>query len=176
MSGYDDEEYTPPGFRFAGAVLLFFAVLFLVLLLTNCGAARISSQPTTAALPRAEQAPESEQSNARQKISTPAESSEPRPPAARRAGRKSPKIVRARGRNETEHKSAPSDAKIRSALIKQSLLGYYGSCPCPYNTDRAGRRCGKRSAYSRPGGASPLCFPHEISPEMIKTYRAATKN
>ncbi|MEO0409166.1 MAG: hypothetical protein AAF289_17625 [Cyanobacteria bacterium P01_A01_bin.135] len=33
-----------------------------------------------------------------------------------------------------------------------------GSCDCPYDTDSAGRRCGKRSAYSRPGGASPVCY------------------
>jgi len=33
-----------------------------------------------------------------------------------------------------------------------------GSCDCPYDTDSAGRRCGGRSAYSRPGGASPVCY------------------
>lgn len=35
---------------------------------------------------------------------------------------------------------------------------YTGSCDCPYHTDRAGRRCGARSAYSRPGGRSPRCY------------------
>ncbi len=29
-----------------------------------------------------------------------------------------------------------------------------GNCECPYDTDRAGRACGKRSAYSRLGGRS----------------------
>ena len=33
-----------------------------------------------------------------------------------------------------------------------------GSCDCPYDTDRRGRSCGKRSAYSRPGGRSPICY------------------
>lgn len=33
-----------------------------------------------------------------------------------------------------------------------------GRCDCPYHTDRAGRRCGARSAYSRPGGRSPRCY------------------
>ncbi|TVR04079.1 MAG: hypothetical protein EA395_16650 [Phormidium sp. GEM2.Bin31] len=33
-----------------------------------------------------------------------------------------------------------------------------GSCQCPYDTDKAGRSCGKRSAYSRPGGDSPRCY------------------
>jgi outer membrane biosynthesis protein TonB len=29
-----------------------------------------------------------------------------------------------------------------------------GNCECPYDTDRAGRTCGDRSAYSRDGGRS----------------------
>lgn len=33
-----------------------------------------------------------------------------------------------------------------------------GSCDCPYDTDSAGRRCGGRSAYSRPGGRDPICY------------------
>lgn len=33
-----------------------------------------------------------------------------------------------------------------------------GSCDCPYDTDKRGRSCGKRSAYSRPGGRSPVCY------------------
>lgn len=46
--------------------------------------------------------------------------------------------------------------------IRQSIAAYPGSCPCPYSTDRAGRRCGARSAYSRPGGARPLCYPSDV--------------
>lgn len=33
-----------------------------------------------------------------------------------------------------------------------------GSCQCPYDTDRRGRECGGRSAYSKPGGESPICY------------------
>jgi hypothetical protein len=33
-----------------------------------------------------------------------------------------------------------------------------GSCECPYDTDKRGRQCGDRSAYSRPGGATPACY------------------
>ena len=67
---------------------------------------------------------------------------------------------------------SPSDQAIRAALIQQSLASYYGSCPCPYNTDRGGRRCGGRSAYSRPGSQAPLCFDSDISDEMVSAYRA----
>jgi endonuclease YncB( thermonuclease family) len=31
------------------------------------------------------------------------------------------------------------------------------ACACPDETDRAGHRCGGRSAYLRPGGATPVC-------------------
>jgi len=47
-----------------------------------------------------------------------------------------------------------SEDAIRKAMIRQSMLSYSGSCPCPYNTDTAGRVCGGRSACTGPGGAS----------------------
>lgn len=47
---------------------------------------------------------------------------------------------------------AETPKEIKQAIIQQSLASYPGNCPCPYNTDRAGRSCGKRSAYSRAGG------------------------
>lgn len=35
---------------------------------------------------------------------------------------------------------------------------YVGRCDCPYDLMRNGRRCGGNSAYSRPGGRSPVCY------------------
>ncbi|WP_210165084.1 SH3 domain-containing protein [Pseudorhizobium marinum] len=35
---------------------------------------------------------------------------------------------------------------------------YIGTCDCPYDLMRNGRRCGGRSAYDRPGGRSPQCY------------------
>ena len=64
-----------------------------------------------------------------------------------------------------------TDKEIRAYLIDQSKAAYQGSCPCPYNVDRAGRRCGKRSAYSKPGGAEPLCYESDISDETVASYR-----
>ena len=37
--------------------------------------------------------------------------------------------------------NALSDSAVVNLIIEQSLRSYPGSCPCPYNTDRAGRRC-----------------------------------
>jgi hypothetical protein len=69
-----------------------------------------------------------------------------------------------------------SDADIKQAIIKESISSYRGSCPCPYNTDRAGRRCGGRSAYSRPGGAAPICYEKDVTPKMVAEYQKRTKS
>src|SRR5271154_6213406 len=58
-------------------------------------------------------------------------------------------------------KAAKTDPEIKQAIINESIARYRasrGNCPCPYNTDRAGHQCGARSAYSRPGGAAPVCY------------------
>ena len=64
-----------------------------------------------------------------------------------------------------------SDSIVIQRIIAESLAAYPGSCPCPYNTDRGGRACGRRSAYSKPGGYSPICYPADVSQSMIEAYR-----
>lgn len=68
-----------------------------------------------------------------------------------------------------------TDIEIRQYLIQQSLASYSGSCPCPYNLDRSGRQCGRRSAYSRPGGRSPLCYAKDITDEEVRMFRNKTQ-
>ena len=62
---------------------------------------------------------------------------------------------------------ALTDAQIRKILIEESIAAYPGNCPCPYNIARNGSRCGGRSAWSRPGGAAPLCYPKDVSDETV---------
>src|ERR1700683_2887196 len=66
---------------------------------------------------------------------------------------------------------AKTDDEIKQELIRESIAAYPGTCPCPYNVDRAGHKCGRRSAYSRPGGYSPLCYPKDVTKEMVDKYR-----
>ena len=66
---------------------------------------------------------------------------------------------------------ALTDNDVRKLLIQQSIASYSGSCPCPYNTTRNGSRCGKRSAWSKPGGRSPLCYATDITDEMVTQHR-----
>lgn len=68
---------------------------------------------------------------------------------------------------------AQSDDHIKQLIIEQSIRNYSGNCPCPYSRDRAGRKCGKRSAYSKPGGANPICYPSQVTQDMIEDYRAS---
>ncbi|QEE22758.1 hypothetical protein FNA67_09620 [Youhaiella tibetensis] len=65
---------------------------------------------------------------------------------------------------------AYSRNEVVQAIIAESIASTGGNCPCPYNVDRRGRRCGGRSAYSRPGGASPICFAEQVTPQMIERY------
>ena len=64
-----------------------------------------------------------------------------------------------------------ADSDIRDRMIQESVASYSGSCACPWNRASNGSRCGKRSAYSRPGGASPLCYASDISDAEINRYR-----
>lgn len=60
--------------------------------------------------------------------------------------------------------------KAKKRMIEESISLYSGNCPCPYNSMRNGRSCGKRSAYSRPGGAAPLCYPKDILDKEAEKY------
>lgn len=70
--------------------------------------------------------------------------------------------------------AALTAAAIALILVKASREAYYASgrpCACPDDRMRNGRACGSRSAYSKPGGASPLCSPSDVTPAMIESYR-----
>ncbi len=75
----------------------------------------------------------------------------------------------------SEPKSKPpptlSPTIIIQRIIAESLANYPGTCACPYSTDRRGRRCGNRSAYSKPGGYAPICFAQDVTTSMIEAYR-----
>jgi hypothetical protein len=77
------------------------------------------------------------------------------------------------GKDEKAQKKRLSDAQIRKILIEESIAAYSGNCPCPYSTMRNGRSCGRRSAYSRPGGEAPLCYAKDVTAEMVQAYRDA---
>jgi len=64
-----------------------------------------------------------------------------------------------------------SDEQIKKIIIQQSIENYSGNCPCPYNVTRNGSMCGRRSAYSRAGGYAPICYPNDVTPDMINRYK-----
>ena len=68
-------------------------------------------------------------------------------------------------------KSNLSDAKIKQQMINQSIASYSGTCPCPYNIASNGSRCGRRSAYTKPGGYAPLCYETDITSQMVEQFR-----
>lgn len=65
-------------------------------------------------------------------------------------------------------------AAIAAIIIEASRAQYHDGgrpCACPDDRMRNGRSCGKVSAYSRPGGAAPLCYSHDVTAEMVDAYR-----
>lgn len=99
--------------------------------------------------------------------------------SARRLGEAAPKAEDTRTDEQPKAKKRErsdiellSDAAIVARLIALDAASYSGNCRCPENTDRAGRRCGARSAHSRAGGWAPLCYPSDVSREAIVAFRA----
>ena len=66
---------------------------------------------------------------------------------------------------------SPSNTEIKQAIIRESVADYPGPCPCPYNIMRNGKRCGRFSAYSKPGGREPICYESDVTDDMIRDYR-----
>ncbi len=64
-----------------------------------------------------------------------------------------------------------SDEQVKQYIVDESIAAYSGNCPCPYNSARNGSRCGKRSAWSRAGGATPICYKDEVSKERVARWR-----
>jgi hypothetical protein len=68
-----------------------------------------------------------------------------------------------------------SDGQIVAIIVQASRDAYYRTghpCACPEDRARNGSLCGRRSAYSRPGGASPYCYLSDVSKAEIDLYRA----
>lgn len=80
----------------------------------------------------------------------------------------------ARPSNENRTAIVLTAAAIAALIVAESRRAYYSTghpCACPDDRMRNGRACGGRSAYSRPGGAAPLCYPTDVSEVRIKAYR-----
>ena len=70
--------------------------------------------------------------------------------------------------------TALTAAAIAAIIVQASRDQYHATgrpCACPDDTARNGSACGGRSAYSRPGGAAPLCYPSDVTAAMIESYR-----
>ena len=59
--------------------------------------------------------------------------------------------------------SNQGQTKSPEQIIKESIANYPGKCPCPYSVMSNGKNCGKKSAYSKPGGHDPVCYESDIT-------------
>ena len=73
--------------------------------------------------------------------------------------------------NAVAKANALSDTQAKNEIIAESIADYPGVCACPFNQARNGSSCGRRSAWSKAGGYSPICYQNEVTAEMIKEWR-----
>jgi hypothetical protein len=59
---------------------------------------------------------------------------------------------------EATPEPVPSESPVVDPMTPIRAPTYGQGCPCPYDVAKNGSSCGKRSAYSRPGGDSPICY------------------
>jgi hypothetical protein len=103
----------------------------------------------------------------------------PRPDSKRKVEATSPSAPDITPRPESKRKveAMLTAAAIAAIIIQVSRDQYHAGgrpCACPDDTARNGSACGGRSAYSRPGGAAPLCYPTDVTAAMIESYRQRT--
>lgn len=68
-----------------------------------------------------------------------------------------------------------TDDQVKQRVIDDSIASYPGTCACPFNTARNGSSCGRRSAWSKAGGYSPICYKKEVTKDMVKEWRQQNK-
>jgi hypothetical protein len=76
--------------------------------------------------------------------------------------------------NKRKVEAALTAAAIAAIIVQASRDQYHAGgrpCACPDDRMRNGRACGGLSAYSRPGGAAPLCYPSDVTAAMIDSFR-----
>ena len=65
------------------------------------------------------------------------------------------------------------DNEVIHRIIKESIANFPASCACPYNKTHSGTSCGKHSAYSRAAEYGAICYPQDVTLDMIRIYRAS---
>lgn len=63
---------------------------------------------------------------------------------------------------------------LNSLVITKEIEEYWAPCPCPYSRDINNNVCGNRSAFSRAGGASPICYDYQVSSNLQKEALRST--
>lgn len=69
---------------------------------------------------------------------------------------------------ESNHDTRHTESSLTNQISEEGYRSQIGNCPCPYNLDNAGKICGKRSAWCRKGGYSPVCDLTKITHDIIE--------
>jgi len=74
-------------------------------------------------------------------------------------------------------KTNSSNETVALAIIRECRDVESGMrCACPDDLARDGGRCGLRSAYNQPGGATQWCYVADVSAKEIADYRVGKRD
>ncbi len=68
----------------------------------------------------------------------------------------------------------PFGISIEQEVVNWAIANYNGACPCPFSLDNFGNQCGDQSAWVLKALNAPVCYPSEVTSDMIAKYLAVS--
>ncbi|VAW20338.1 hypothetical protein MNBD_ALPHA12-2287 [hydrothermal vent metagenome] len=67
----------------------------------------------------------------------------------------------------------PFGISIEQEVVNWAIANYNAACPCPFSLDSFGDQCGAQSAWTLKTLNAPVCYPSEVTSDMIAKFLAA---
>jgi len=66
----------------------------------------------------------------------------------------------------------PFGISIEQEVVNWAIANYNSACPCPFSLNSFGDQCGAQSAWALKALNAPVCYPSEVTTDMIANYLA----
>jgi len=67
---------------------------------------------------------------------------------------------------------SPFGLSIEQEVVNWAIANYAGACACPFSLSDLGSECGAQSAWSLQLPNAPVCYPSQVTSDMIAQYLA----
>ncbi len=68
----------------------------------------------------------------------------------------------------------PFGISIEQEVVNWAIANYNGDCPCPFSLNSFGEDCGAQSAWALQALNAPVCYPSEVTSDMIAQFLAVS--